>query len=164
MVKPAAQVSELKLAAQVPELKLGRAQIAALIPHSGAMCLLDGVREWDGERIVCISASHGAPNHPLRVGATLPTLCGIEYAAQAMAVHGGLTALEGKRPRAGYLAALRDVRVSRARLDDIEGELQIEAARLMGEGTTVIYQFKLTAQGQDILSGRATVVLDVGGA
>jgi predicted hotdog family 3-hydroxylacyl-ACP dehydratase len=143
---------------------LARADIAALIPHSGRMCLLDEVREWNGERIVCISRSHGAPDHPLRVGDALPALCGVEYAAQAMAVHGGLTALEGKRPRAGYLAALRDVKTARARLDDLAGELTIEAARLMGEGATVIYQFKLTAQGAEVLSGRATVVLDVGGA
>ena len=144
-------------------LKLDRAQIAALIPHSGAMCLLDGVREWDGEHIVCISRSHGAPDHPLRVGDAVPVLCGVEYAAQAMAVHGGLTALEGRRPRAGYLAALRDVRCAQARLDQVEGEIEIEAARLMGEAATVIYQFHLRAQGRDILSGRATVVLDVGG-
>jgi len=143
-------------------LKLDRAQIAALIPHSGAMCLLDGVREWDGERIVCISSSHGAPDHPLRVGDGVPVLCGVEYAAQAMAVHGGLTALEGRRPRAGYLAALRDVRCGQARLDQVEGEIEIEAARLMGEAATVIYQFHLRSQGRDLLSGRATVVLDVG--
>lgn len=143
---------------------LGRAQIATLIPHSGAMCLLDEVREWDGERIVCISRSHDATDHPLRVGSVLPVLCGIEYAAQAMAVHGGLTALEGRRPRAGYLAALRDVKTARPRLDDVAGELHIEAARLMGEGATVVYQFRLMGQGAELLSGRATVVLDVGGA
>ncbi|HEX4327741.1 MAG TPA: 3-hydroxylacyl-ACP dehydratase [Burkholderiales bacterium] len=154
----------LKPAAEVSALKLDRAQIAALIPHSGAMCLLDGVREWDDERIVCISRSHGAPEHPLRVGDILPVLCGVEYAAQAMAVHGGLTALEGRRPRAGYLAALRDVRCRQTRLDQVEGEIEIEAARLMGEAATVIYQFHLRAQGRELLSGRATVVLDVGGA
>lgn len=143
-------------------LKLDRAGIAALIPHAGAMCLLDGVKECSDERIVCVSASHRMESHPMRREGVLPALCGIEYAAQAMAVHGGLTALAGSRPRAGYLAALRDVRCTRARLDDIAGELTIEAARLMGDAANVVYEFRLGAGGETILSGRATVVLDVG--
>lgn len=143
-------------------LLLDRAAIAALIPHAGAMCLLDGVTQWNGDRIVCISHSHTDARHPLRQGEGLPALCGIEYAAQAMAVHGGLTALAGKRPRGGYLASLRDVRCARMRLDDLPGPLTIEAARLMGDGAHVIYQFTLNAGPEQVLSGRAAVVLDVG--
>ena len=143
-------------------LKLDRAGIAALIPHAGAMCLLDGVQSWDGERIACISASHTDAANPLRVGQVLPALCGIEYAAQAMAVHGGLTALEGRRPRGGFLASLRDVQATRARLDDLPHELEIQAVRLMGDAANVIYEFTIQSGGQRVLSGRATVILDVG--
>jgi len=145
-------------------LRLDRAGIAALIPHAGAMCLLDGVEECDDTRIVCVSGSHAQADNPLRVGGVLPTLCGIEYAAQAMAVHGGLTALEGRRPRGGFLAALRDVRCARARLDELPGPLRIEATRLMGDEANVIYEFSIHAQGAPVLSGRATVMLDIGGA
>ena len=145
-------------------LSLDRAGIAALIPHAGAMCLLDSVEMHDAERIVCIARNQSRPDHPLRVGDALPTLCGIEYAAQAMAVHGGLTALEGARPRAGYLAALRDVRCVRPRLDAVAGELRIEAIRLMGDAANVIYEFCIAGEDAVILSGRATVILDVGGA
>jgi predicted hotdog family 3-hydroxylacyl-ACP dehydratase len=143
-------------------LLLDAAGIAARVPHSGAMSLLAGVRQCDAEHIVCFSHSQADPANPLRVGAMLPTLCGIEYAAQAMAVHGGLNALQGERPRAGYLAALRDVRCARERLDGVP-EMTIEATRLMGEVASVIYLFKLldAQAGTLLLSGRATVILDI---
>lgn len=156
----------LSAPAQAPQgggarpLLLDHAAIAARVPHAGAMCLLHGVLECSPERILCVSRSQAAPDNPLRVNGMLPTLCGIEYAAQAMAVHGALTALEGERPRAGYLAALRDVRCARERLDEVH-ELSIEATRLMGEAASVVYEFKLLEAGSLLLSGRATVILDI---
>jgi len=91
----------------------------------------------------------------------LPAVCGIEYAAQAMAVHGGLTRGAGTKPRAGYLASLRDVHCRRDRLDDIEGELIVEAERMMGDEARVIYQFAIRAGESEVMSGRAAVVLEV---
>ena len=66
-----------------------------MIPHTGAMCLLDGVLQWDTSTIQCVSRSHRDAHNPLRIDGRLPTLCGIEYAAQAMAVHGGLAGIIG---------------------------------------------------------------------
>lgn len=138
------------------------AQIAALIPHSGAMCLLDGVVRWDANRILCMSRSHHAADNPLRAGGRLPALCGIEYAMQTMAVHGGLTGkIEGK-PRAGYLASLRDVECRSERLDNLDGDLQVEAELLAGDGARVSYRFRLRVGEVEVLSGRAMVVLDAG--
>lgn len=141
---------------------LDHAQIAALIPHAGPMCLLGRVLEWDGERIRCTASSHTDPANPMRSGNLLPALAGIEYAAQAMAVHGGLSgAAGGERPRAGFLVALRDVVCRRERLDDLGEALDISAVRVMGDAARVIYEFSVRAGGMDILSGRATVVLNV---
>ena len=39
-------------------MRLTRAKIAGLIPHAGAMCLLDGVVQWDANRISCVSRSY----------------------------------------------------------------------------------------------------------
>ena len=139
---------------------LERDRIEALIPHTGAMCLLDGVAHWDETRIRCVTRTHLDAGNPLRAGGVLPGLCGIEYAAQAMAVHGGLTRGAAGKPRAGYLASLRDVQCLRDRLDDLEGELVVEAERVMGDGNSVIYQFAIRAGGNEILSGRAAVVLE----
>jgi len=141
-----------------------RERIAGLIPHSGAMCLLDGVVEWDASRILCMSRSHRAADNPLRTEGGLPAVCGVEYAAQAMAVHGGLAGKVGGRPRAGYLASLRDVVCRRDRLDDLEGDLVVEAEHVAGDGAHVIYRFRLRVGEVDVLSGQALVVLEVAGA
>jgi predicted hotdog family 3-hydroxylacyl-ACP dehydratase len=142
-------------------VEVTRAEIAGLIPHAGTMCLLDGVVAWDENRIRCVSGSHRDPVNPLRANGQLPAICGIEYAAQAMAVHGGLAGRTKGRPRAGYLASVRDVVCRRERLDDLDGSLFVEAVRVLGDEERVIYEFRLWVGEAEILSGRAAVVLDV---
>lgn len=143
-------------------MHLDRAAIAAKIPHSGSMCLLDGVLQWDATTIACVARSHSDAKNPLRASGILPVLCGIEYAAQAMAIHGTLSGLVGDKPRAGYLAGLRDVKWEVERLDDIGEELNIAAEQVMGDASLAVYQFKVSAGARQLLSGRATVVLDAG--
>ncbi len=125
------------------------------------MCLLDGVTDWDAVRVQAVSTTHHDPANPLRVGSRLPALCGIEYAAQAMALHGALAGRTAGRPRAGYLAALRHVVCHERWLDTHEDELMIEAQLEIGDGARVIYGFVVRAGGAELLRGRATVVLDV---
>jgi predicted hotdog family 3-hydroxylacyl-ACP dehydratase len=137
-----------------------RAEIAGLIPHTGPMCLLDGVLQWDSSRIRCISRSHHAADNPLRADGRLPAVCGIEYAAQAMAVHGGLARQAGSKPRRGLLASVRDMACSRDRLDDLDGDLIVDAELEAGDGNRVIYRFTLRVGDVEVLNGRAAVVLD----
>ena len=137
-----------------------KADIARLIPHAGAMCLLDGVVRWDSAQIRCVSRTHRDLENPLRAGGQVPAVCGIEYAAQAMAVHGGLAAIPRSKPKAGYLVSLRDVICRKSRLDNLEGDLIVDAEQLMGDQSRVIYQFPLRVGEVEVLSGRATVVLD----
>jgi predicted hotdog family 3-hydroxylacyl-ACP dehydratase len=144
-------------------LLLDPAAIVALIPHAGAMCLLDGVLAWDQRCITCRASSHGAPGNPLAAAGRLDAVCGVEYAAQAMAVHGGLIG-GGRRPAAGYLASLRDVTSCVDRLDLLEGDLLVTAELLIADAGRVIYRFALTSDSRTIMSGRATVVIDAGGA
>ncbi len=139
---------------------IGRADIAALIPHSGTMCLLDDVVSWDATRILCRSSTHREADNPLVQNARLEAICGIEYAAQAMALHGALTAPGKGPPTAGYLASLRDVECHVERLDLLDGDLHIDAEQLHGEAARVIYRFALSCAGRPVLSGRAAVVLD----
>jgi predicted hotdog family 3-hydroxylacyl-ACP dehydratase len=138
---------------------LGRDEIANLIPHAGTMCLLDGVLAWEKESIRCFSTRHHALDNPLRQAGRLGILCGIEFAAQAMAVHGRLAGAVGARPRAGYIASLRDVTCHSDRLDTFDGDLIIDARHLMGDDERVVYSFALFYKAQDLLTGRATVVL-----
>ena len=138
-----------------------QSDIAKLIPHAGNMCLLQGILECDQQHIRCISSTHRDPSNPLRTGGELAALCGIEYAAQAMATHGAWTGQPGSKPRAGYLTSLRDVICHTMRLDTLQQDLIIDAEKIMGDETNVIYQFILSSGPNEIMRGRATVVLDV---
>jgi predicted hotdog family 3-hydroxylacyl-ACP dehydratase len=138
---------------------MDRASIAALIPHEGAMCLLDGVIAWDRMSITCTASSHRAHDNPLAAEGHLDAVCGVEYAAQAMAMHGGLVG-DGRRPVAGYLASLRDVICCVDRLDLLADALLVTAELLIADGRRVIYQFNLTSGGKPVMSGRAAVVID----
>jgi predicted hotdog family 3-hydroxylacyl-ACP dehydratase len=139
---------------------LDKTQISKLIPHGGAMCLLDAVVTWDSTSIVCLACGHRVANNPLAVADRLDAVCGVEYAAQAMAVHGALVG-GGRRAAAGYLASLRDVTFAVERLDVLEGELLITAELLIADAGRVIYRFNVTSDGKPVLSGQAAVVLDV---
>ncbi|WP_412103162.1 3-hydroxylacyl-ACP dehydratase [Polaromonas sp. SM01] len=141
-------------------------EIARRIPHQGNMCLLDAVTSWDHSHIQCQANSHNAHYHPLRAYGRLGAACGVEYAAQAMAVHGALVAeslTEGSAnipPRVGYLASMRSVTLHVDRLDTVTGPLTVSAERITGDDNTVLYNFKVQAGAQTLLSGRAVVVLD----
>jgi predicted hotdog family 3-hydroxylacyl-ACP dehydratase len=139
---------------------LDRAWIAAHIPHQGSMCLLDVVREWSGEAITCTASSHTDPANPLRADGRLGAANGIEYAAQAMAIHGALLAGNDGQPRQGYLTSVRGVTLHAARLDDLAGELIVRAERLSGDANNILYQFSVSHADRCLLAGRAAVVLD----
>ena len=154
-------------------MPLDRQWIEQHIPHKGRMCLLDEVLSWDATRIRCRSATHRAPDNPLRSHGRLSAVCGIEYAAQAMAVHGALvgssaplastveSSVRGSIGAAvGYLASVRNVALYVVRLDDLEADLIAAAERITGDGRTVLYEFSVWNAGQPLLSGRASVVFD----
>lgn len=139
-------------------MSLTRPQLCRLIPHTGAMCLLDEVVEWGEGYILCRTRSHKDPANPLCRGTGLPTLAGIEYAAQAMAIHGGLLGPPGRsKPALGFLGGIRGVKLAAARLDTLNGDLEIRAERLIGDETSVLYQFQVYGDGAEMLSGRASV-------
>ncbi|MFC5303238.1 3-hydroxylacyl-ACP dehydratase [Azospira restricta] len=142
---------------------LDRDWIAAHIPHAGTMCLLDAVLDWTPETIRCRAASHRDAGNPLLADGRLGAACGIEYAAQAMAVHGALLATTGDKPRQGYLASVRGVDFCAERLDAVAGDLDIDAERLSGDGNNVLYQFAVRGDGRLLLAGRAAVILDAEG-
>lgn len=135
-------------------------QIQNLIPHAGRMSLLDKVLSFDAQGIVCIAHSHRDEANPLRENNILHAVCGIEYAAQAMALHGALLSTNPHQtPRAGRLAGVRSVQLSVSRLDDVPEELQICATQLMGDENSMVYDFTVKTSNRILLNGKATVVL-----
>lgn len=125
------------------------------------MCLLDYVAAWDPQRIECRASSHRAADNPLRAYGRLGAACGIEYAAQAMAVHGALLAPpDSTNARVGYLVSVRGTQLHVPRLDDIAADLRVEATCITRSENNILYQFSVSAAGRLLLAGRATVVLD----
>ena len=152
-----------------PPASLDREEIARRIPHQGSMCLLERVNAWDSQRISCEATSHLDPANPLRAHGRLGAACGIEYAAQAMAVHGALVAemqaaAPDEAPQAGYLVSVRGVSLHVARLDDVGTALAVRAERGSGNAGSVLYDFSVHAGDTLLLSGRAVVMLDANAA
>jgi predicted hotdog family 3-hydroxylacyl-ACP dehydratase len=138
-------------------LKLDRAGIAGLVPHAGPMCLLEEVLASDDQSITCRAISHRDSANPLRNPDGLSAIIGVEYAAQAVAVHGGLST--EKTSRGGYLAALRNVICSVERLDDVGDDLVVSATRVAAESGRLLYDFRIEGGGRELLRGRLSVVL-----
>ncbi len=117
-------------------------QIAALIPHAGAMCLLDKVVSWDANSIRCLTTHHRSSDNPLkRADGSAPSVRRICGAGDGAAWSAG-------RRRERCAAAGISCQPARCRLhtpflDQVDGEIVIDAALLMGDGRGVIYPFAL---------------------
>ena len=139
---------------------LTQADIAALIPHQGGMCLLDRVVRWDAAGILCTAVSHRDPGNPLRRDGRLAAICGIEYGLQAMAVHGALVDRTPQPP--GFVGSLRDVSVRVPALDAAAAPLDVAAEVLFRDTHGFIYRFTVATAGEVLLSGQAAIIIPTG--
>jgi predicted hotdog family 3-hydroxylacyl-ACP dehydratase len=139
---------------------LAKTDWAHLIPHQGAMSLLDAVVRWDDTMIHAISGGHARADHPLRSERGLHALHLIEYGAQAMAVHGALLARtrghEVARP--GRLVSVRDVTLAAEYVDALGSDLDIHAERFYADESGAQYSFRVEHEGHVLASGRAMVI------
>lgn len=133
--------------------------IEGLLPHSGSMVLLERVVEWNGDSIVCTASSHRRGDNPLRRAGRLSCLCGIEYGAQAAAVHAMLSGVHHDMTAGAMLGGVNSVKTGRGRLDDIEDDLTVRAELLRAQANGAIYAFRLSAPSSPaIVEGRITVM------
>lgn len=150
----------------------GHGWIAARVPHQGRMCLLDSVLQASENGLLCAADSHRDPGNPLRQQGRLGAACGIEYAGQAMALHGALLAeAQGHAaPAGGMLVSVRAVTFHAARLDGVAARLLVSVLSDAVSGPTRLYRFTLHAEnihagniqaenGPLLLQGRAVVQL-----
>lgn len=140
--------------------QLTKEELSTFLPHAGAMRLIDRVESWDATTIRCHTRSHHDQGNPLRQGARLEAVTGLEYAAQAMGVHVGLL----NRTRStdgliGYVGGLRDVVLCVDRLDDCPAELTIDVTRLFVDDNSFMYQFAISSGCLDVMTGRASIFL-----
>lgn len=138
------------------ERQLSRVHFEGLIPHAGAMILIDTVESWTDKHITCRTLSHQQANHPLRLNGVLSAIHLLEYGAQTMAIHGGL--LSGKI-LPGFLAAVRRAHFFIDHLDDVAGELVINAQAELKIQNGAVYQFTITdTHNKQLLDARTTVI------
>ena len=134
--------------------------VAGLIPHQGGMCLNERVLGWDDTRLALATATHRSPDNPLRRNGRLHAIHLCEYGAQAMAAHAGLRGeARGERARPGMLVSLRGVTLAVQRIDDLPGELSIEAECLLATDDSAQYAFRVMHEGRVLAEGRAAVIL-----
>ena len=131
-----------------------------MLPHAGAMVLLDAIGDWDADSITCHARSHLDQANPLRHAGRLAIICAAEYGLQAAALHGALRA-GGVAQQAGYVARLRDVHLHAERLDDeAHGTLAIHARLESGQASGMIYAIAVHDQaGRPLLEARAAIAL-----
>lgn len=140
-------------------MPLTKPQFANLLPHRDPMCLIDTVENWNEQVIECTVENHTRSDNPLRYMGQLHSIVGIEYAAQAMAIHAGLLNKNASQPKMGLLASARNVEMFTDRLDNITEPLLIKAEKLLNDEDRVLYEFKISVQQKCLLSGRIAVVL-----
>lgn len=133
--------------------------IQSLIPHAGAMCLLERIVDWNERGMTLVTTTHASPANPLRSHGRLRAIHLCEYGAQAMAVHGGLFArVRGEVPIPGLLVSLRDVVLSTGTIEALDGELRVEVERLQGGALGIQYTFRVTHGDAELARGRAAVI------
>jgi len=135
--------------------------IRALLPHGGAMCLIDTVERCDEESIACTTTQHLRAENPLRRRGTLSTVHAIEFAAQAAALHAALNLPSPPSRRAGLLVSVRHCAFHASALDRDGGPLTIEARRSAHSQSFSTYEFVVASANGRLAAGRIGVYLEV---
>ncbi len=136
-----------------------RQQIAGLIPHGEAMCLLDQVTDWDEHHLNATTASHCRADNPLIENGQMGTVALVEYGAQAAAVHAALQQSGFGAARPAYLGAIKKLRLFVPYVDTGAAELQIQAQCIFSDNNGAIYDIRACAEGNDLIVGRIVLVL-----
>ncbi len=139
---------------------LTKLELAKFLPHGHNMCLLSSVEDWDEISIVCFTSTHRDQDNPLRRHGTLEMLSGLEYAAQTMGVHVGLTQnISEHNASIGYLGAIRDIQVYCSTFQQIPEDLIIEAKLILEQPMSFIYTFSIKVLENILLQGRASIFI-----
>lgn len=137
-----------------------RLELSKFLPHGNDMCLLSSVEYWDASSITCLTSTHQNHDNPLRRQGILGMIAGLEYAAQAMAVHVGLTTDIAKHNASlGYLGAVRDLQIGSRTFQQFAEDLTIKATLLLAQHMSFIYTFSMNTSQMTILQGRASIFI-----
>jgi predicted hotdog family 3-hydroxylacyl-ACP dehydratase len=135
---------------------LNASEIEQCLPHAGKMSLLESVIETSQRHLKASAISHYQQDNPLLLNGQLSIIHGVEYAAQAMAVHGFL--LSDSRAK-GYIATLRSINMSVRYFPNRTFPLMIEVEQLIRHKQGFTYQFIIHCEQTRLISGKITVFL-----
>lgn len=144
---------------------MNKSQICQLLPHSGTMCLIDEIVSWDKEMLLAKTMSHTEIKNPLSHESSLNSIHGVEYAAQAMALHSALmkSAEKEQTESRGYLASVKNIKILQEYLFEKQGDdltaLLIKVFVLMAGNQGFSYQFEVLKGDKVYISGKITIFL-----
>ena len=124
------------------------------------MSMLDSVIDWSDNSITCVTSTHRHASNPLMVGANLPSLCLIEYGAQAAAVHAALVAnrVDGQGKPA-YIGNLKNIEWKEALVDSALPTLTITANLVASSASGAIYDIEASAEQETLLTASMTLIM-----
>jgi predicted hotdog family 3-hydroxylacyl-ACP dehydratase len=128
--------------------------IETLIPHRGAMLLLDAVVTSSAEEIVC-RAKVREGNLFLRRGRLRSVVC-LEYMAQAVAAFAGLQAQQPGPPPVGYLIAATRMTLFSPSLV-LGDEIDVAARRVWGDSALGKFTCTVTRGGSAVAEAAVSV-------
>lgn len=107
--------------------------IAPLVPHSGAMILIDRITEFSDHHLVAEAEIH--PDHILIKQGKLAAFAGIEIMAQGVAAWAGCMAVQANDPvRLGYLLGTRKLHIHQNDIP-IGSQLQVNITMSIQDAT-----------------------------
>ncbi|HWV16409.1 MAG TPA: hypothetical protein VN030_13330 [Cellvibrio sp.] len=142
-------------------MQLSYDDIAALLPHGKAMCMISEVTSWDNTRIHCRSNRLGERANPLCDNGKLTSVLLIEYAAQAAGIHSALLNASDRHNTAAYIGSIKDIEILQQQVDN-DLLLDIHAECLMSNASGAIYTIAVQQQESALLRGRLILSLPPG--
>jgi len=132
------------------------ADIEYVIPHRGAMLLLDRVLGYDADGIAVELRVPG--DGPFHVEGGVPAYVGIEYMAQAVACWAGCMARKrGEAPPIGFLLGSRRY-ASAVPLFASGRRLRVEARReILGENGLGVFACRILEDGRELATANVSV-------
>ncbi len=126
------------------------------LPHGGNMQLIKKVKAWDEHSIHCQTNSHLSRSNPLLDASHLPATSAIEYAAQALALHGVIKKqAKGLLDQANkaFVVSAKGLHFDQVNLSQFEQTLDVSATVLIGNSQSAVYSVQVSAGDHCFLKG-----------
>jgi predicted hotdog family 3-hydroxylacyl-ACP dehydratase len=122
--------------------------IAALIPHTGCMVLLERIIDYDEQGLTAELMVRG--DRLFGDGKTVPAWVGIEYMAQAIAAYGGVMAMQAEeRIRLGFLLGSRRY-TSNVAAFKVGSRLTIRVNKIIQDDNLRVFDCKIEGEGVEV--------------